>query len=86
MSAELTLILGGARSGKSDLAERLAAASGRPVLFVATMAAGDDEMRARIDAHRARRPGAWRTVEASSDPLSALLREGAPATSCSWIA
>jgi adenosylcobinamide kinase/adenosylcobinamide-phosphate guanylyltransferase len=60
----LTLILGGARSGKSDLGVRLAAASGRPVLFVATMDPGDDEMRRRVAAHRASRPAHWRTVEA----------------------
>jgi adenosylcobinamide kinase/adenosylcobinamide-phosphate guanylyltransferase len=71
----LTLILGGARSGKSDLALRLAAASKRPVLFVATMEAGDDEMRARIDAHRAGRPDAWRTVEAPTALLDALAAE-----------
>lgn len=68
----LTLILGGARSGKSDLAERLAAASGRPVLFVATMEPGDDETRARIAAHRAQRPATWRTVEEPLDVLGAL--------------
>ena len=68
----LTLILGGARSGKSDLAERLAGASGRPVLFVATMEPGDDEMRARITAHRAQRPEVWRTVEEPLDVLAAL--------------
>jgi adenosylcobinamide kinase/adenosylcobinamide-phosphate guanylyltransferase len=65
----LTLILGGARSGKSALAERLAAASGRPVLFIATLEPGDDEMRARIAAHRRARPATWRTVE---EPLVAL--------------
>ena len=65
----LTLILGGARSGKSALAERLAAASGRPVLFVATLEPGDDEMRARIAAHRAARPATWRTVE---EPLAVV--------------
>lgn len=68
----LTLIIGGARSGKSDLALRLAAASGRPVLFVATMEPRDDEMRARIAAHRAERPQAWRTVEAPLDVVGAL--------------
>jgi adenosylcobinamide kinase/adenosylcobinamide-phosphate guanylyltransferase len=68
----LTLILGGARSGKSDLAERLATASGRPVLFVATMEPGDDETRARIAAHRAQRPSTWRTVEEPLDVLAAL--------------
>jgi hypothetical protein len=57
----LTLILGGACSGKSDLAERLATASGRPVLFVTTMEPGDDETRARIAAHRAQRPAPSRS-------------------------
>jgi adenosylcobinamide kinase/adenosylcobinamide-phosphate guanylyltransferase len=71
----LTLILGGARSGKSDLALRLAAASNRDVLFVATMEGRDAETRARIDAHRAARPAAWRTVEAPHDPLATIERE-----------
>ncbi len=70
----LTLIIGGARSGKSDLALRLATASARPVLFVATMEPGDDEMRRRIAAHRAERPQAWRTVEAPLDVVGALVR------------
>lgn len=68
----LTLILGGARSGKSDFAQRLAIASGRDVMFVATMQAGDDETRARISAHRATRPPHWRTVEAPRNVLGAL--------------
>lgn len=67
-----TLILGGARSGKSGLALRLAAASGRDVLFVATMEAGDEETRARIEAHRAERPALWRTVEAPIEVVAAL--------------
>lgn len=63
----LTFILGGARSGKSELATKLAAASGRDVLFVATMRELDDEMRARVAVHRAERPPAWRTIEAPVD-------------------
>ena len=59
---ELVLVLGGARSGKSSLGERLAGASNR-VLFVATAEAGDEEMAARIEAHKARRPEAWETLE-----------------------
>lgn len=62
----LILVLGGARSGKSTYAEKLAAEAspeGR-VLYVATAEAWDDEMRARIAKHRAQRPAGWQTVEA----------------------
>ncbi len=58
------LVLGGARSGKSAYAERLAGELGEPVLYVATAVAGDAEMVARIRWHQAQRPGQWRTVEA----------------------
>ena len=67
MTRQLILILGGARSGKSSYAEKLALELGGPdVLYVATAQAGDDEMRARIAAHRAARPEGWRTLEAPS--------------------
>ncbi len=69
----ITLILGGARSGKSDLAVRMAGASRRPVLFVATMQPGDDETRARVAAHRASRPPGWRTAEEPLCLVEALL-------------
>ena len=59
----LILVLGGARSGKSTFAERLAASSGRTVAFIATATASDDEMRARIARHRAARPAEWHTLE-----------------------
>jgi adenosylcobinamide kinase/adenosylcobinamide-phosphate guanylyltransferase len=63
----LTLILGGARSGKSRLAQRLAARS-EHVCYVATAMPGDDaEMQARIERHRADRPSTWRTIE---EPLA----------------
>ena len=76
-----TLVLGGIRSGKSDLAERLVAAAGGPVCYVATATAGDDEMAARIRAHQARRPADWGLVEEpralgrvlADNPASALL-------------
>ena len=59
----LSLLLGGARSGKSDLSVRLAEASGRPVAVVATAEARDDEMAERIRRHRAARSAAWTTLE-----------------------
>ncbi|HET7637996.1 MAG TPA: bifunctional adenosylcobinamide kinase/adenosylcobinamide-phosphate guanylyltransferase, partial [Ktedonobacteraceae bacterium] len=53
---KLILILGGARSGKSSFAERLAASSGRRVAFIATATASDEDMHQRIARHRASRP------------------------------
>lgn len=64
-SPDCVLVLGGARSGKSAFAEEIAAHRGEPVLYVATGVAGDLEMEARIQAHRASRPSTWTTVEAS---------------------
>jgi adenosylcobinamide kinase / adenosylcobinamide-phosphate guanylyltransferase len=64
------LVLGGARSGKSTFAERLAVECGEPVLYVATATAGDAEMAERIAEHRRRRPATWRTLE-SPDVLAA---------------
>jgi adenosylcobinamide kinase/adenosylcobinamide-phosphate guanylyltransferase len=61
--AQLTFILGGARSGKSRFALRLAAASKRRVAFIATATASDREMAERIRRHRAERPGDWYTFE-----------------------
>ena len=65
MNKTLTLILGGARSGKSAHAQQLARERGDDdVLFVATAQALDDEMAARIESHRRERPAGWRTLEA----------------------
>ncbi|MFA9219035.1 MAG: bifunctional adenosylcobinamide kinase/adenosylcobinamide-phosphate guanylyltransferase, partial [Sphingomonadaceae bacterium] len=58
-----TLILGGARSGKSRHAEQLARDSGKEVVYIATAHAGDEEMAARIAQHRTQRPSHWITVE-----------------------
>ena len=71
MRGELTFILGGARSGKSALAEQLAA-RGERVLYVATAEGRDDEMRRRIAAHRAARPGHWDTLEEPLELVAAL--------------
>jgi len=59
----LVVLLGGARSGKSQLALRLAERSSAPVVFLATGEAGDDEMADRIARHRRERPASWSTVE-----------------------
>jgi adenosylcobinamide kinase / adenosylcobinamide-phosphate guanylyltransferase len=70
----LTLILGGARAGKSRLAERLASAQGTPVTVIATATASDDDMRARIARHQADRPDGWATIEEPRDLGAALAR------------
>lgn len=71
-SARLTLVIGGARSGKSAFAERLCLASGLRPIYLATAEARDAEMAARIAQHQARRAPPWRSVEASLDLTDAL--------------
>ncbi|WP_043114514.1 bifunctional adenosylcobinamide kinase/adenosylcobinamide-phosphate guanylyltransferase [Solimonas soli] len=74
-----TLILGGVRSGKSRLAERLAAAHGDDVRYIATACARDDaELAARIAAHRERRPAAWVCIEEPLALAAALRAHAAP--------
>jgi adenosylcobinamide kinase/adenosylcobinamide-phosphate guanylyltransferase len=69
----ITLVLGGARSGKSTVAERLVAEWGEPVQYVATADVLDSDFAARVATHRSRRPPEWTTVEAGAD-LAATLR------------
>ncbi len=72
MPLRLTLVTGGARSGKSQFAEALARGRGPNVVYLATGSAGDLEMRRRIAAHRRRRPATWRTIEAACGLASAV--------------
>ncbi|MDD5175318.1 MAG: bifunctional adenosylcobinamide kinase/adenosylcobinamide-phosphate guanylyltransferase [Sterolibacterium sp.] len=75
------LILGGARSGKSALAEKRARASGLHVVYLATAETHDAEMTRRIEHHRARRPAEWGLVETPLH-LAAALRQHAAADAC----
>jgi adenosyl cobinamide kinase/adenosyl cobinamide phosphate guanylyltransferase len=63
----IALVLGGTRSGKSEVAEWIAGGLGEPVTFLATATVTDPDMAARVEAHRARRPPTWRTVECGDD-------------------
>lgn len=76
-----TLILGGVRSGKSRLAERIALESQLPITYIATATAQDEEMRQRITAHQARRPAEWHVIEAPFE-LAAALSSQASAERC----
>ena len=82
LASSLTFVIGGARSGKSTYAIRLATDLGRPTLYVATAQAIDAEMRARIRRHRARRPRSWRTLE---EPLEFAQRIAAEAEEGSTV-
>src|SRR4051794_28679587 len=72
----IVLVLGGTRSGKSEVAERLATSLPAPVAYVATGSATDEAMAERIAAHRARRPAVWATFESGRDLVTTL--EGLP--------
>ena len=76
---KLTLVLGGAASGKSAFAEGLTLGSGRPCLYIATAEAHDAEMAGKFARHKARRGAEWRTLEVPLDIAPALA--AAPATS-----
>lgn len=73
MAAMRELIIGGARSGKSALALCRARELRKQVVFIATAAPSDDEMRGRIDKHRSERPADWKTVEAHVDLAAAIV-------------
>lgn len=74
--SDVTLVLGGARSGKSEFAERLVTGLGPSVTYVATAVIDPDDTdhRRRIEEHRARRPRSWSTIEVAAE-LPARLRE-----------
>ncbi|MHA1128568.1 MAG: bifunctional adenosylcobinamide kinase/adenosylcobinamide-phosphate guanylyltransferase [Alphaproteobacteria bacterium] len=69
---DLTLILGGARSGKSAFAERLVVVTGKPRTYIATAQAFDPEMEAKIAQHKMDRGQGWNTIEAPLDVVGAL--------------
>lgn len=75
---KVALVTGGARSGKSAFAERLARESGREVVYIATCVAGDEEMAQRILDHRARRPSSWITVEEPLYPGAVMKQHDRP--------
>lgn len=77
--AEITLILGGAKSGKTSLALSRCQQYSPPRLYLATAEAGDEEMRQRIARHQAERGPDWRTAEEPLDPAAFLrgLKKGA---------
>lgn len=77
----LQLILGGARSGKSRLAEKLASESGIDVIYIATSQPLDGEMNQRVALHRARRPDTWGLVEEPLE-LARVLKENAGQGRC----
>lgn len=82
--ARTTLILGGARSGKSRIAEDLTLSMAKPghaAVYIATAQAFDTEMYQRINAHRERRGGAWSTIEESLD-LPAAVLDASTADTC----
>ena len=80
MSGALTFITGGARSGKSTFAERLALSHGGRVAYVPTAAVTDGEMASRIAEHRSRRPVDWVTVECPGTLAEALREAGQSAS------
>lgn len=71
---KLVFVTGGARSGKSQFAEQLVTGMRQPVIYLATMVPGDEELQERVAAHRRRRPSEWKTVEEALDVAAAIRR------------
>jgi adenosylcobinamide kinase/adenosylcobinamide-phosphate guanylyltransferase len=86
----ITIVLGGTRSGKSEVAERIASKLPAPITYVATASVRDDpDLEARVALHRARRPDDWRTIEATGDlPQVLVALEGTALVDSigTWIA
>lgn len=74
MTSDLTLILGGAASGKSAFAENLVVSTGKNRVYLATSQVFDDEMRQKVDRHLAQRGGGWTTIEEPLDLRPVLSR------------
>lgn len=72
MKTAVILILGGARSGKSSFAQKLASGLSQRVLYVTPLVPLDEEMRRRVEIHQKTRPSAWRTLEAPTDVAKAM--------------
>ena len=76
--SDISLVLGGARSGKSSYAEKLATETGLPVTYIATAQVYDDEFKARVQHHKDRRPTGWALVEEPHYLAETLARLAAP--------
>lgn len=77
MKGKFIFVLGGTRSGKSEFAEKIAGGMGHPVTYIATAAVTDEEMAARVNRHKERRPHNWKTVEEPRD-VAAVVAKGLP--------
>ena len=77
-TGSLVLITGGARSGKSTFAEKLALQSGKELIYLATARVEDEEMKERVATHKKRRPANFRTVEEPEQPHLILEKEAQP--------
>ncbi|WP_086480529.1 bifunctional adenosylcobinamide kinase/adenosylcobinamide-phosphate guanylyltransferase [Oceanospirillum sanctuarii] len=78
----ISFILGGARSGKSGLAEKMAANSGLPVHYLATAQVWDDEMADRVQHHQSSRPAEWPTTEAPLDIIPVIQSQACDGKGC----